>query len=115
VARGDPDPQRHRPDSEPQRWAEVYRLAVNPGVHWFWGGYLPTRRAPYHLDHAYSAGHQPQRNLGRNEDQDLRDALDAGLGLHASGGDRVGQCRVVAFVLVGVGLGEVGHGLVELV
>jgi hypothetical protein len=32
VARGDPDPQRHRPDSEPQRWAEVYRLAVNPGV-----------------------------------------------------------------------------------
>ena len=29
---GDPDPQRHRPDSEPQRWADVYRLAVNPGV-----------------------------------------------------------------------------------
>ena len=29
---GDPDPQRHRPDSEPQRWAQVYRPAVNPGV-----------------------------------------------------------------------------------
>jgi hypothetical protein len=41
--------------------------------------------------------------------------LDAGLGLHAPGGDRVGQCGVVAFGLVGVGLGEVGHGLVELV
>ena len=54
MARGDPDPQRHRPDSEPQRWAEVYRLAVNPGMHWFWGGYLPTRRAPHHSDHAYS-------------------------------------------------------------
>jgi hypothetical protein len=42
VARGDPDPQRHRPDSEPQRWAEVYRLAVNPGVHWF--GAVTSRR-----------------------------------------------------------------------
>ena len=40
MARGDPDPQRDRPDSEPQRWAEVYRLAVNPGMHWCWGGYL---------------------------------------------------------------------------
>jgi hypothetical protein len=39
---------------------------------------------------------------------------DARLGLHAPGGNRVGQCRVVAFGLVGVGLGEVGHGLVEL-
>jgi len=29
---GDPGPQRHRPDSEPQWWAEVYRLAINPGV-----------------------------------------------------------------------------------
>ena len=38
---------------------------------------------------------------------------DARLGLYAPGGDRVGQCGVVAFVLVGVGLGEVGHGLVE--
>jgi hypothetical protein len=46
VARGDLDPQHYRPDGEPQRWAEVYRLAVNPGVHWFWGGYLQTRRAP---------------------------------------------------------------------
>ena len=41
--------------------------------------------------------------------------LDAHLSLHTPGGDRVGQCRVVAFVLAGVGLGEVGHGLVELV
>ena len=32
MARKDPDPQCHRPDSEPQRWAEVYRLAINPGV-----------------------------------------------------------------------------------
>jgi hypothetical protein len=40
---------------------------------------------------------------------------DARLGLYAPGGDRVGQCRVVAFDLVGVGLAEVGHGLVELV
>ncbi len=37
------------------------------------------------------------------------------LGLHAPGGDRVGQCRVVAFGLVGVGLSEFGHGLVEFV
>ncbi len=40
-------------------------------------------------------------------------SLDAYLGLHAPGGDRVGQCRVVAFVLVGVGLAEVGHDLVS--
>jgi hypothetical protein len=33
--------------------------------------------------------------------------------LYAPGGDRVGQCGVVAFVLVGAGLAEVGHGLVE--
>ena len=39
---------------------------------------------------------------------------DALLGLHAPGGSRVGQGRMVAFGLVGVGLGEVGHGLVEL-
>src|ERR1019366_5521147 len=43
-----------------------------------------------------------------------RHALDAALGLHAPGGDRVGQCRVIAFGLAGVGFGEVGHGLVEL-
>ena len=29
-------------------------------------------------------------------------------------GNRVGQCRVVAFGLVGIGLAESGHGLVEL-
>jgi hypothetical protein len=46
--------------------------------------------------------------------QALATGLDAHLGVYASGGDRVGQCRVVAFGLVGVGLGEVGHGLVEL-
>src|SRR4029077_4377308 len=40
--------------------------------------------------------------------------LGAHLGLYAPGGDRVGQCCVVAFVLVGVDLGEVGHGPVEL-
>jgi hypothetical protein len=40
-------------------------------------------------------------------------SLDAYLGLHAPGGDHVGQCRVVAFVLVGVGLAEVGHGLAD--
>ena len=47
--------------------------------------------------------------------QALARGLDAHLGLYAPGGDRVGQCGVVAFGLVGVGLGEVGHGLVELV
>jgi len=41
-------------------------------------------------------------------------ASSACLGLHAPGGNRVGQRRVVAFGLVGIGLGEVGHGLVEL-
>ena len=40
-------------------------------------------------------------------------SLDAYLGLHAPGGNGAGQCGVVAFVLVGVGLAEVGHGLVE--
>jgi hypothetical protein len=39
----------------------------------------------------------------------------ARLGLHTPGGDRVAQCGVVAFGLAGVGLGEVRHGLVELV
>ena len=38
---------------------------------------------------------------------------DAGLGLHTPGGDRVGECRVVASGLVGVGFAEFGHGLVE--
>ncbi len=38
---------------------------------------------------------------------------DAHLGLHAPGGNRVGQCRVIALGLVGIGLAEVGHGLVE--
>ena len=32
MARADPDPQRRRPDSEPQRRAEVHRLAINPGA-----------------------------------------------------------------------------------
>jgi hypothetical protein len=49
------------------------------------------------------------------ETRPTRHALDAGLGLYAPGGNRVGQCRVVAFGLIGVGLAEVGHGLVELV
>ena len=40
---------------------------------------------------------------------------DARLGLHAPGGDRVGECRVIAFGLVGVGFAEFGHGLVESV
>src|SRR6185312_13336792 len=43
------------------------------------------------------------------------DGSDAHLSLHAPGGNRVGQRRVVAFGLVGIALGEVGHGLVELV
>jgi hypothetical protein len=96
VARGDPDPQRHRPDSEPQRWAEVYRLAVNPGV-----------------SVSLAGGTALMSVFGRRSGPG--GGLDAHLGLHAPGGDRVGQCRVVAFGLAGVGLAEVGHGLVELV
>jgi hypothetical protein len=46
VARGDPDPQRRGPDSEPQRRAEFHRLAVNSGVDRFRGTDLKTRRAP---------------------------------------------------------------------
>jgi hypothetical protein len=37
------------------------------------------------------------------------------VGLDAPGGNRVSQCRVVAFGLVGIGLAEFGHGMVELV
>ena len=96
MARGDPDPQRHRPDSEPQRWAEAYRLAVNPGV-----------------SASLAGGTALMSVFGRRSGPG--GGLDAHLGLHAPGGGRVGQCRVVAFVLVGVGLAEVGHGLVELV
>ena len=47
------------------------------------------------------------QTLGRN--------LGAHLGLHAPGGNRVGQGRMVPFGLVGVGLGEVGHSLVKRV
>jgi pimeloyl-ACP methyl ester carboxylesterase len=46
MARGDPDPQRCRPDSEPQRRAEVHRLAVDPGVHRCRGIHLQPRRGP---------------------------------------------------------------------
>ena len=46
MARGDPDPQCRRPDSEPQRRTEVHRLAVNSGVDRFRGTDLQTRRAP---------------------------------------------------------------------
>ena len=46
MARGDPDPQRRRPDSEPQRRTEFHRLAVNSGVDRFRGTDLQTRRAP---------------------------------------------------------------------
>jgi hypothetical protein len=46
VARGDPDPQRRRADSEVQRRAEFHRLAVDSGVDWFGGADLQARRAP---------------------------------------------------------------------
>ena len=46
MAGGDPDLQRRRPDSEPQRRAELHRLAVNSGVDRFRGTDLQTRRAP---------------------------------------------------------------------
>jgi hypothetical protein len=103
---GDPDPQHHQPDSEPQQWAEACRLAVNPGVSASLarGTALMSvfgRRRPA------SVGVWAAVRPGRGS--------DARLGLYAPGGDRVGQCRVVAFGLVGVGLAEVGHGLVELV
>jgi hypothetical protein len=39
---------------------------------------------------------------------------DAHLGFDAPGGNSVSQCRVIAFGLIGVGLAEVGYGLVEL-
>jgi hypothetical protein len=54
-----------------------------------------------------------RRTLGEGEIKALAGSLDAYLGLYAPGGNGAGQCRVVAFVLVGVGLAEVGHGLVE--
>ena len=41
-------------------------------------------------------------------------ASSARLGLHAPGGNRGGLGRVVTLGLVGIGLGEAGHGLVEL-
>ena len=63
---------------------------------------------------SYHAGGQPGGRERADGEAPWR-GLDACLGLYASGGDRVGQCGVVAFVLVGVGLGEVGYGLVEFV
>ena len=94
MARGDPDPQRRRPDSEPQQWAEVYRLAVNPGV-------------PASLGGGTALMSVLGRRSGPGGDSGAHSGLDA------PGGDRVGQCRVIAFGLVGVGLAEVGDGLVE--
>src|SRR5215472_16695107 len=46
MTRGDPDPQRGRPDGETQRRPEVYRLAVNPGMYRGWGTHLQARRGP---------------------------------------------------------------------
>jgi len=46
MARGDPDPERGRPDGEHQRRTEFHRLAINPGVHRSRGTHLQTRRAP---------------------------------------------------------------------
>jgi len=46
VPRGDPDPQRRRPDCEPQRRTEFHRLDVHSGVDRFRGTDLQTRRAP---------------------------------------------------------------------
>src|SRR5580693_5293932 len=56
VPRGDPDPQRRGPDSEPQRRAEFRRLAVNSGVDRFRGADLQTRRAPGSRWRARAAG-----------------------------------------------------------
>ena len=46
MARGDPDPQRGRPDGEPQRRAKVHRLAVDPGVYRRRGAHLQAGRSP---------------------------------------------------------------------
>jgi len=83
VACGDPDPQRHRPDSELRRWAEVYRLAVSTACRRHWAAAAHWRRC-----------------LGGG--QALAVGSGAHLGLHAAGGDRVGRCSVVAFALAGV-------------
>jgi hypothetical protein len=37
------------------------------------------------------------------------------MSLDPTGGRRIGQCCVVAFWLVGIGLGEIGDSLVECV
>ena len=55
----------------------------------------------------------PGRLLSTHRRSDPGRASDPLLGLHAPGGDRVGECRVVAFGLVGIGLAEFRHGLVE--
>ena len=46
MARGDPDPQRGRPDGEPQWRAEVHGLAVDPGGYRRRRTHLQARRGP---------------------------------------------------------------------
>ena len=58
---------------------------------------------------------QQPGKLARGIGSDPGPGSGAHLGLHAPGGNRVSQCRVVAFGLVGISLAEFCDSLVELV